>query len=146
MNEWSSHVPDLVPTVLVANPARGQLNSFFFLLLCSPTSPFTPGNSFSRKTGSAVPPRVSLLIPHPQAESGAHRAPLLLSATMTMKASIHNANRGRVSPAFMGSINYVPMAVRQESPRPRLRLRNSFSRNRFGRPAPRQPTHSPHPC
>ena len=52
----------------VANPARGQLNRKNEYLSC----PRTCLRIWSRETGSAVPSRVSLLILHTQAESGAY--------------------------------------------------------------------------
>ena len=48
----------------VANPARGQLKLIF-------PCPRACLRIWSRETGSAVPSRVSLLILHTQAESGA---------------------------------------------------------------------------
>ena len=52
----------------VANPARGQLNREKFIFPC----PRSRLRIWSRETGSAVPSRVSLLILHTQAESGAY--------------------------------------------------------------------------
>ena len=49
----------------VANPARGQLNRENEFLPC----PRSRLRIWSRETGSAVPPLVSLLILHTQAES-----------------------------------------------------------------------------
>ena len=52
----------------VANPARGQLNREKIIFPC----PRSRLRIWSRETGSAVPSRVSLLILHTQAESGAY--------------------------------------------------------------------------
>ena len=52
----------------VANPARGQLNRGKCIFPC----PCTRLRIWSRETGLAVPSRVSLLILHTQAESGAY--------------------------------------------------------------------------
>ena len=50
----------------VANPAGGQLNREMIF-----PCPRSRLRIWSRETGSAVPPRASLLILHTQAESGA---------------------------------------------------------------------------
>ena len=55
---------------MVANPAvRGQLNREKHIISLSS---FAPENLLSSETGSAVPSRVSLLVPHTQFESGAY--------------------------------------------------------------------------
>ena len=63
---------------------------------------------WSRETGSAVPPHVSLLIPHTQAESGAYSRNS--SRFPRRRPFIFTAVRHRVSPEFIGSRNCVPMA------------------------------------
>ena len=69
---------------------------------------------WSRETGSAVPSRVSLLIFHTQAESGAYSE---YSSRFTRRRPFtYTAIRHRVSPEFIGSHNCVPMAFTAESP------------------------------
>ena len=91
----------------VANPARGQLNRENSI----PLSPCVPEDLVSRDGRSAVPSRVSLLI-------SILRLSLVhgfLPSSAT--ASIYEtAIRHRVSPEFMGSRNYIPMAFTAESP------------------------------
>ena len=50
---------DRLPSMMVANPARGQVNRGFFF---SSLSSFAPENLVSRDGGSAVPSGVSPLI------------------------------------------------------------------------------------
>ena len=89
---------------MVANPNPGQLNREFLppclrlRLIIS-----------SRKTGSAVPSRVSTLILHTQAESGAAHA-LFSFPPLPATASVYTVNRHRVSLEFIGSRNRVQMA------------------------------------
>ena len=52
----------------VANPARGQLHRGRLILTC----PRSRLRIWSPETGSPVPSRVSLLIPHTQAEFGVY--------------------------------------------------------------------------
>ena len=68
---------------------------------------------WSRETGSAVPSRVSLLIP-------IFRLNLVLTYGIPpeFRGGVHlwNRHRHRVSPEFIGSRNCVPMAFTAESP------------------------------
>ncbi|CAM9418616.1 unnamed protein product [Ascophyllum nodosum] len=83
---------------------------FFFVFLRSRL------RIWSRETGSAVPSRVSLLILHTQAESGAYLTGFLPSSAAASIYLFKTAIRHRVSPEFIGSHNYVPMAFTAESP------------------------------
>ena len=96
---------------MVANPARGQLNRDFFFLFC----PCSRLIFWSRKTGSADPSRVSLLI-----------SILKLNLVLTyeipadLRDGVHlfieTAIRHWVSPEFIGSRNCAPMTFTAESP------------------------------
>ena len=96
----------------IANPARGQLNmgNRYF-----PVCPHSRLKIWSRETGSAASSRVSLLILHTQAESGAYSRD---SSSFPRRCLfIYTANRHRVSPEFIRSRNCVPMAFTAENPR-----------------------------
>ena len=88
------------------NPARSQLNREINIsrLKISP-----------RKTGSALLFWVSLLILYSQAESGAAYS---RDSSQFPRGClfIQTAIRYRVSPEFIGSRTYVPMAFTAESP------------------------------
>ena len=77
-----------------ANPARGQLNRENEHLPVSVRGL----RIWSRETGSAVPSRVSLLIFHTQAESGAYSRDS--SRFSRWRPFIYTALRHRVSPEF----------------------------------------------
>ena len=67
---------------------------------------------WSRETGSAVPPRVSLLILHTQAASGSYSRDFRDSAHID-----YTVNRHRVSPKLIGSSrSFVSMAFTAECP------------------------------
>ena len=67
-----------------------------------------------RETGLAVPPRVSLLILHTQAESGAYLRDS--SRCPQQRPYIFTTTHHWVSPEFIGSRNCVPIAFTTESP------------------------------
>ena len=71
---------------------------------------------WSRETGSAAPSRVSLLILHTQAESGACLRDSSRVPWRRPFIYIKNATRHRVSPEFIGPRKCVPMAFTAESP------------------------------
>ena len=101
--EQSMNQPDNV-----ANPARGKLNkgNFFF-----------PATVCACEFGLARqvrPSRVSLLILHTQAESGAYSRDS--SRFPRRRPYMHTANRYRASPAFIRSRNCVPTAFTAKSP------------------------------
>ena len=96
----------------VANPARGQLNREKIIFPC----PRTRLRIWSRETGSVVPSRVSLLFLHTQAESGA------------LYVCIYQP--GQVANPARDQLNMSPFAPE-----------NLVSRDKFGRPVPRQPAH-----
>ena len=91
----------------VADPARCQLNRENSCL-----------RIWSRETGSAIPPRVSLLV-------SILRLDLVLTYGIPpeFRSGVHylfrTAIRHRVSPEFIGSRNCVPMAFTAESRRHR---------------------------
>ena len=91
---------------MVANPARGQLNKENRIF----PVPVRAWEFGLASYGSAVPSRVSLLILHTQAESGAYlrdpTPPFPLSATV----SIRTVMRHRASAEFIRLRNCVPMA------------------------------------
>ena len=94
----------------VANPARGQLNRENNI----PLSPCVLENLVSRDGfGSPVPRQPAHL--HTQVESGAY---LRDSSRVPRRRPFiyETAIRHRVSPEFIGSRNYVPMAFTAESP------------------------------
>ena len=78
-------------------------------------SPFAPENLVSRD-GLAFPSRVSLLILHTQAETGAYSRHS--SRFLWWHPFIYTAKRYRASPDFTGSRNCVKMAFTAESPSP----------------------------
>ena len=84
---------------MVANPARGQLSKFFL------SHPRSRLRIWSHETGSAVPSRVSLLIFHTQAESGAYSQDS--SCFPRRRPLFDTANRHRASPEFIRSRNCV---------------------------------------
>ena len=92
---------------MVANPAidSSKLDQEF-------PCPRSSLRFWSRETGSAIRPRVSPIIFHAQAESGAYSRVLLLST----KASVYTVNRHRVCPEYIWSRFYVRMAFTVESP------------------------------
>ena len=118
---------------------------------------------WSRETGSAVPPRASLLILHTLAESGAkvligghclqnREKPLIaylridpLSHENTIVYRYgHNTNI-----AEYGSTGYQSCSLSAEKRKIIISLspyapENLVSRDRFSRPVPRQPAHSPY--
>ena len=67
-----------------------------------------------RETDLAVPSRVSLLILHTQAESGAYSRDC--SRCRRRRPYIFTATHHGVSPGFIGSRNCVPIAFAAESP------------------------------
>ena len=95
--------------VRLPDPARGQLNRDFFF-----SCPRSRLRIWSRETGSAVPSRVSLLILHTQAESGAYSRDS--SRFPRWRPFIYTAIRHRISPEYIGSPDCVPMAFIAESP------------------------------
>ena len=92
----------------VANPVHDQLNREKF-----PCSRSRLKNWF-RKTGLAVPSRVSLLILYTNAESGAYSRDS--SQCPQWCPNIFTTIHHRVSHDFIGSRNCVPMAFTAESP------------------------------
>ena len=94
----------------VINPARGPLTRGKRIFPC----PRSRLRNWPRETSSAVPSRVSLLILHTQAESGAYSRDS--SRFPRRRPFIRTAIRHRVSPDFIGSRNCVPMALTAESP------------------------------
>ena len=97
-------------SAMAANPVCGQLKRKHVFSL----TPFAPENVISRETGSAFPSRVSLLILHTQAESGAYsrdssRFPQRLSS-IPSTAIIEGQSR------VIGSRNRVPVTFSAESP------------------------------
>ena len=99
-------------SIMVANPARGQLNLQDFLFAC----PLSRLRIWPRETGLAVPSRVSQFIVHPQAESGAYSR--ASSSFPRRRPFIYYIfNRDWVRPMFIRSRKYcVPMASTAESP------------------------------
>ena len=95
----------------VANPDRGQLNREIEF-----SCPRACLRIWSRETGSAVPSHVSLFILHTQAGSGAYLRDSSRVPRRRPFIYIKTAIRDRVSPEFIGSRNYVPMAFTAESP------------------------------
>ena len=92
----------------LANPVRGQLNRGKF-----PCSRLRLRIWF-RETDLAVPSRVSLLILHIQAESGAYSRDC--SRCPRRCPYIFTTTHHRVSPGFIGIRNCVPIAFTAESP------------------------------
>ena len=81
-------------------------------------APFAPDNLVSRETGSAVPSRVSLVILHTQAKSGAYsRAPLLPS---TFYDGVHLHCQPPYAIVSVPSLSGHAIAHRWRSP-PRVR-------------------------
>ena len=91
-----------------ANPVHGQLNRENF------PCPHSRLRIWFRETGLAVPFRVSLLILHTQAESGAYSRDS--SRCPRRRPYIFTITHHRVSPEFTGSRNSVPMAFTAGSP------------------------------
>ena len=87
---------------MVANPVRGQGKRN---LLCARLRL----RFWSRELGSAVPSRVSPLILHTQAESGAYLTPPLIPLYATV--SIRIAMRHRASPEFIRPRNCITDGV-----------------------------------
>ena len=92
----------------LANPVHGQLNRDKF------PSSRSRLRIWFRETGLAVPSRVSLLILHTQAESGAHSRDC--SRCPRRRPYIFTTTHHWVSPGFIGSRNCVPIAFGAESP------------------------------
>ena len=92
----------------VANPVHGQLNREKF------PCPRSRLKIWFRKTGLAVPSRVSLLLLYTNAESGANSrdSSQCPQRCLYIFTTIHH----RVSHDFIGSRNCVPMAFTAESP------------------------------
>ena len=91
-----------------ANPVHGQLNKEKF------PWPRLRLRIWFRETDLAVPSRVSLLILHTQAESGAYSRNS--SRCPRRRPYIFTTTHHRVSPEFIGSRSCVPMAFTAESP------------------------------
>ena len=94
----------------VANPAGGQLNTENIFSVISRS----PLRIWSRETGSAILSRVSLLIFHTQAESGAYSRDS--SGLPRRRPFINTVNRYRFILELIRSRIYVPMASTAESP------------------------------
>ena len=92
----------------LANPVHGQLNRENF-----PCSRWRL-RIWLRETDLAVPSRVSLLILHTQAESGAYSRDC--SRCLRRRPYIFTKAHYRASPGFIGSRNCVPIAFTAESP------------------------------
>ena len=92
----------------VTSSARGQLNR----KMNSSVSAFAPENLVSRDGFVSPVPRQHAHL-HTQAESGAY---LRDSSQVPRRRLFITAIRHRVSPEFIGSRNFVPMAFTAESP------------------------------
>ena len=92
----------------LANPVHGQLNRETF------PCPHSRMRILFRETDLAVPSRVSLLILHTQAESGAYSRDC--SPCPRRRLYIFATTHHRVSPGFIRSRNCVPIALTAESP------------------------------
>ena len=92
----------------LANPVHGQLNRENF------SCPRARLRIWFRETDLAVPSRVSLLILHTQAESGAYSRDC--SRCPRRRPYIFTTTHHRVSPGFIGSSNCLPIAFTAESP------------------------------
>ena len=108
MHVWSSHIGEYGSTGSGCQSCSWPAEQGKLIFPC----PRACLRIWSRETGSAVPSRVSLLI-------SILRVDLVLTGFLpsSAAASIYEtAIRHRVSPAFIGSRNYVPMAFTAESP------------------------------
>ena len=92
----------------LADPVHGQLKGD--KILC----PRSRLRIWFRETGLAIPSRVSLLILHTQAESGAYSRDS--SRCPQRRPYIFTTTHHRVSPEFIGSRSCVPMVFTAESP------------------------------
>ena len=114
------HIPVPLTTSRIGSLTR-LIHTLLYVMIITPAKqekrifscPRSRLGIWSREMGSAVSSRVSLLIRHLQAESGAHSPDS--SRFPRRRPFIHAVIRHRVSPEFIGSRTCVPMALITES-------------------------------